>query len=66
MTLNELFEDAEAATVGTGSIATIAQPLLTVRRTSTDPVWAKYTVGLPRNDQRKKNARRQFKNSISN
>jgi hypothetical protein len=70
MRAREILENASAATSSAGSIATIAQPLGMVARSGGSMLSGKYTTDLapntPQEYKRNKNARGQFKNSISN
>ena len=70
MRAREILENVSAATSSAGSIATIAQPLGMVTRTGGSMLSGKYTTdptpNTPKEYQRKRNARGQFKNSISN
>jgi len=70
MRAREILENASAATSSAGSIATISQPLGMVARSGGSMLSGKYTTDLtpntPKEYKRNKNARGQFKNSISN
>ena len=70
MRAREILENVSAATSSAGSIATIAQPLGMVARSGGSMLSGKYTTDLtpntPQEYKRNKNARGQFKNSISN
>jgi len=70
MRAREILENSSAATSSAGSIATIAQPLGMVARSGGSMLSGKYTRDLtpntPQEYKRNKNARGQFKNSISN
>jgi len=70
MRAREILENVAAATPSAGSIATIAQPLGMVARSGGSMLSGKYTTDLtpntPKEYKRNKNARGQFKNSISN
>ena len=70
MRAREILENVAATTSSSGSIATIAQPLGMVARSGGSMLSGKYTTDLtpntPQEYKRNKNARGQFKNSISN
>jgi hypothetical protein len=70
MRAREILENASAATSSAGSIATVSQPLGMVARSGGSMLSGKYTTDLtpntPKEYKRNKNARGQFKNSISN
>jgi hypothetical protein len=70
MRAREILENASAATSSAGSIATVSQPLGMVARSGGSMLSGKYTTDLtpntPQEYKRNKNARGQFKNSISN
>ena len=70
MRAREILENVSAATSSAGSIATISQPLGMVTRSGGSMLSGKYTTDLtpntPQEYKRNKNARGQFKNSISN
>jgi len=70
MRAREILENVSAATSSAGSIATIAQPLGMIARSGGSMLSGKYTTDLtpntPQEYKRNKNARGQFKNSISN
>jgi len=70
MRAREILENASAATSSTGSIATVSQPLGMIARSGGSMLSGKYTTDLtpntPQEYKRNKNARGQFKNSISN
>lgn len=70
MRAREILENASAATSSAGSIATVSQPLGMVARNGGSMLSGKYTTDLtpntPQEYKRNKNARGQFKNSISN
>ena len=70
MRAREILENVSAATSSAGSIATISQPLGMVARSGGSMLSGKYTTDLtpntPKEYKRNKNARGQFKNSISN
>jgi len=66
----EIMEDISAGTSGTGSMATVSQPLGMVARSGGSLLTGKYstdpTPNTPKEYKRNKNARGQFKNSIGN
>ena len=70
MRAREILENASAATSSAGSIATVSQPLGMVARNGGSMLSGKYTTdptpNTPQEYKRNKNARGQFKNSISN
>lgn len=70
MRAREILENASATTSSAGSIATISQPLGMVSRSGGSMLSGKYTTdptpNTPREYKRNRNARGQFKNSISN
>ena len=70
MRAREILENVSAATSSAGSIATISQPLGMVSRNGGSLLNGKYTTdptpNTPQEYKRNKNARGQFKNSISN
>ena len=70
MRAREILENASAATSSAGSIATVSQPLGMVARNGGSMLSGKYTTdptpNTPKEYKRNKNARGQFKNSISN
>jgi len=70
MRAREILENASAATSSAVSIATVSQPLGMVARSGGSMLSGKYTTDLtpntPQEYKRNKNARGQFKNSISN
>ena len=70
MRAREILENVSAATSSAGSIATVSQPLGMVARSGGSMLSGKYTTDLtpntPKEYKRNKNARGQFKNSISN
>jgi hypothetical protein len=70
MRAREILENASAATSSAGSIATVSQPLGMVARSGGSMLSGKYTTdptpNTPKEYKRNKNARGQFKNSISN
>ena len=66
----EIMEDISAGTSGSGSMATVSQPMGMVARSGGSLLTGKYstdpTPNTPKEYKRNKNARGQFKNSISN
>ena len=66
----EIMEDISAGTSGTGSMATVSQPMGMVARSGGSLLTGKYstdpTPNTPKEYKRNKNARGQFKNSIGN
>ena len=66
----EIMEDISAGTSGSGSVATVSQPMGMVARSGGSLLTGKYstdpTPNTPREYKRNKNARGQFKNSIGN
>jgi len=66
----EIMEDISAGTSGSGSMATISQPMSMVSRSGGSLLTGKYstdpTPNTPKEYKRNKNARGQFKNSIRN
>ena len=70
MRAREILENVSAATSSAGSIATVSQPLGMVSRNGGSLLNGKYTTdptpNTPKEYKRNKNARGQFKNSISN
>jgi hypothetical protein len=70
MRAREILENVSAATSSAGSIATVSQPLGMVARNGGSMLSGKYTTdptpNTPQEYKRNKNARGQFKNSISN
>ncbi len=70
MRAREILENVAATTSSSGSIATLSQPLGMVTRNGGSLLNGKYTTDLtpntPQEYKRNKNARGQFKNSISN
>lgn len=68
MRWREIVESMGATTAG--SVAVVAQPLGMISRNGTNLMAGKYTTDLtpntPKEYKRNKNARGQFKNSISN
>jgi hypothetical protein len=69
MRAREILENVSAATSSAGSIATVSQPLGMVARSGGSMLSGKYTTdptpNTPQEYKRNKNARGQFKNSIS-
>ena len=69
MRAREILENVSAATSSAGSIATVSQPLGMVARNGGSMLSGKYTTdptpNTPQEYKRNKNARGQFKNSIS-
>lgn len=69
MRAREILENVSAATSSAGSIATVSQPLGMVSRNGGSLLNGKYTTdptpNTPKEYKRNKNARGQFKNSIS-
>jgi hypothetical protein len=63
-------ENASAGASGSGSVATISQPMGMVARSGGSLLTGKYstdpTPNTPKEYKRNKNARGQFKNSIGN
>ena len=73
MRASEIMENASAGATGAGSVATMAVPLGgMISRSGGSLLSGKYTTesdptpNTPKEYKRKKNARGQFKNSISN
>jgi hypothetical protein len=70
MRAREILENVSATTSSAGSIATVSQPLGMVARNGGSMLSGKYTTdptpNTPKEYKRNKNARGQFKNSISN
>jgi len=70
MRAREILENASAGASSSGSVATVAQPLGRVSRSGGSMLSGKYTTdptpNTPREYKRNRNARGQFKNSISN
>ena len=70
MRAREILENVSAATSSAGSIATVSQPMGMVARNGGSMLSGKYTTdptpNTPKEYKRNKNARGQFKNSISN
>jgi hypothetical protein len=66
----EIMENASAGASGSGSVATISQPMGMVARSGGSLLTGKYstdpTPNTPKEYKRNKNARGQFKNSIGN
>jgi len=66
----EIMENASAGSSGSGSVATVSQPMGMVARSGGSLLTGKYstdpTPNTPKEFKRNKNARGQFKNSISN
>ena len=66
----EIMEDISAGTSGSGSMATVSQPMGMVARSGGSLLSGKYTTdptpNTPKEFKRNKNARGQFKNSIGN
>jgi hypothetical protein len=66
----EIMEDISVGTSGTGSMATVSQPMGMVARSGGSLLTGKYstdpTPNTPKEYKRNKNARGQFKNSIGN
>ena len=64
----EIMEDISAGTSGSGSMATVSQPMGMVARSGGSLLTGKYstdpTPNTPKEYKRNKNARGQFKNSI--
>ena len=64
----EIMEDISAGTSGSGSMATVSQPMGMLSRSGGSLLTGKYstdpTPNTPREYKRNKNARGQFKNSI--
>ena len=69
MRAREILENVAASTSSAGSMATVSQPLGMVARSGASMLSGKYTTDLtpntPKEYKRNKNARGQFKNSIS-
>jgi hypothetical protein len=72
MQVREIVESASAGASSAGGIAPVAMPLGTVSRSGGSLLSGKYTTdsdptpNTPKEYKRNKNARGQFKNSISN
>ena len=66
----EIMENASAGASGSGSVATVSQPMGMVARSGGSLLSGKYstdpTPNTPKEYKRNKNARGQFKNSIGN
>ena len=66
----EIMEDISVGTSGSGSMATVSQPMGMVARSGGSLLSGKYstdpTPNTPKEYKRNKNARGQFKNSIGN
>ena len=66
----EIMEDISVGTSGSGSMATVSQPMGMVARSGGSLLSGKYstdpTPNTPKEYKRNNNARGQFKNSISN
>ena len=66
----EIMEDISVGTSGSGSMATVSQPMGMVARSGGSLLSGKYstdpTPNTPKEFKRNKNARGQFKNSIGN
>ena len=68
----EIVESASAGATASGGIAPVSMPMGTLSRSGGSLLTGKYVTGLdptpntPKEDKRNKNARGQFKNSISN
>ena len=66
----EIMEDISAGTSGSGSMATVSQPMGMVARSGGSLLTGKYstdpTPNTPKEYKRNKNARGQFKNYIGN
>ena len=66
----EIMEDISAGTSGSGSMASVSQPMGMVARSGGSLLTGKYstdpTPNTPREYKRNKHARGQFKNSIGN
>jgi len=66
----EIMENASAGASGSGSVATVSQPMGMVARSGGSLLTGKYstdpTPNTPKEYKRNKNARGQFKNSIGN
>ena len=68
----EITESASAGATGAGGIAPVSMPMGTLSRSGGSLLTGKYTTGsdptpnTPKEYKRNKNARGQFKNSISN
>ena len=70
MLIKEIMENASVGATGSGSVATVATPMGMLSRSGGSLMSGKYTTdptpNTPREYKRNKNARGQFKNSISN
>ena len=70
MRAHEIMEDVSGSSTGTGSIATVTQPMGMQTRQGGSMLSGKYTTDLtpntPKEYKRNKHARRQFKNSPGN
>ena len=70
MKVHEIMENASAGASSSGSVATISQPMGVISRSGGSMLTGKYstdpTPNTPKEYKRNKNARGQFKNSISN
>ena len=72
MRMHEIMETASAGTSCAGGVAPVAMPMGTVSRNGGSMLTGKYTTSsdptpnTPKEYKRNKNARGQFKNSISN
>ncbi len=72
MRAHEIVENASAGASSAGGIAPVAMPMGVVSRSGGSLLTGKYTTGsdptpnTPKEYKRNKNARGQFKNSISN
>jgi hypothetical protein len=66
----EIMENASVGASGSGSVATVSQPMGMVSRSGGSLLTGKYstdpTPNTPKEYKRNKNARGQFKNSIGN
>lgn len=70
MRAHEIMETVSVGAISAGSMAPVNQPMGTVSRSGANLLAGKYTTdptpNTPREYKRNKNARGQFKNSISN
>jgi hypothetical protein len=72
MKIREIMETASAGATASGGIAPVAMPMGVTSRSGGSLLAGKYTTGsdptpnTPKEYKRNKNARGQFKNSISN
>ncbi len=72
MQIREIVESASAGASSAGGIAPVSMPMGTLSRSGGSLLSGKYTTGsdptpnTPKEYKRNKNARGQFKNSISN